>query len=235
MCYTIHKREKSFSIHKGGNHMSFSDKLSANLTNAGRTVSQSLKNFSDSNSLQREMNAQKRSIQQKIMEIGQLYYDKYKDDPGADFMEQIESISNSERRIREIQDEIQDVQSRKPDLVQVPVTQGSVKPSAMVCMQCGCTSSDITQIYCASCGQKLTPQYPTAAAAALAPAQTASDVRTKPVQPSLTKPAGIVLPEKSEQSPAPETPAPAGRFCTRCGAKADAESLFCAQCGNKLP
>lgn len=215
--------------------MSFSDKLSANLTNAGRTVSQMAKNFTDTNALQREMSAEKRNIQEKFAEIGHLYYEKFRDDPGADFFEEIESITASAKRIEEIQTEIQDVQARKPELVQVPVSERNVKPSAMVCMQCGNSFTDTAQTFCSVCGQKLTPQYPTAAAAALAPSQTASDVQTRPdavKKPSLTKPADIVLPE----IPKPEQPAAdAGRrFCTQCGAPAAADSLFCALCGNKL-
>lgn len=212
--------------------MSFTDKLSANLTNAGRTVSQMAKNFTDTNALQREMNAEKRNIQQKLAEIGQLYYDKYKGDPGAEFFAEVESISASEQRIEELTAEIQGVQARKPELVTVSAdgTKG-VKPSAMVCMQCGASYSDITQTFCSNCGQKLTAQYPSSAAAYLAPDQTASDVQSRPVQPSLTKPADIVLPETPAQ---PEETAAAARFCTKCGAKADSDSVFCAQCGNKL-
>lgn len=218
--------------------MSIPDKISANLTNAGRTVSQSLKNLSDVNSLQKEVTTEKRNIKTKLAEIGQLYYEMHKDDPTADLFEQVESITNSQTRIEELEVQIQEVKDRKPDLVQIPSTPKNVKPSAMVCMQCGSTY-DTTQVFCASCGQKLTPQYPTAEAAAAAPSQTAEDVisrtmdsSTAPEQPSLTRPADIILPHTPAES---ETPAEGSkRFCTKCGAPAAADSVFCAQCGNKL-
>ena len=217
--------------------MSFPDKISANLTNAGRTVSQSLKNFTDASTMQKEISAEKRNIKTKLYEIGQLYYEMFKDDPGADFFEQVESITNSQARIDELEVQIQEVKERKPELVQIPST-AKVKPSAMVCMQCGSTF-DTSQTFCANCGTKLTAQYPTPAAAAAAPAQTAEDVQSRtvgenvevseatPQQPSLTKPADIVLPK-------PEAPATGKRFCTSCGAPAAADSSFCAMCGNKL-
>ncbi len=217
--------------------MSFPDKISANLTNAGRTVSQSLKNFSDATSLQKEMSAEKRNIKAKFYEIGQLYYEMFKDDPGADFFEQVESITNSQIRIEELEAQIAEVKERKPELVQIPSTP-KVKPSAMVCMQCGSTY-DTTHTFCANCGQKLTPQYPTPEAAAAAPAQTAEDVQNcstaenaevaepAPQKPSLTKPADIVLPKNAEETAAK-------RFCTCCGAPAAADSTFCAMCGTKL-
>jgi membrane protease subunit (stomatin/prohibitin family) len=163
----------------------------------------------------------------------------FKDDPGADLFEQVESITNSQIRIEELEAQIAEVKERKPELVQIPSTP-KVKPSAMVCMQCGSTY-DTTHTFCANCGQKLTPQYPTPEAAAAAPAQTAEDVQTRstaedpeiaePVaqKPSLTKPADIILPKTSEG-----TIASGKRFCTCCGAPAAADSAFCAMCGTKL-
>lgn len=210
--------------------MPFSGKFGANLTNAGRTLSQKAKNFSDSNALQREMNAEKRNIQQKYSEIGQLYYEKYCNDPGADFFAEMESITASTRRIEEIQGEIQEVQARKPELVQVPDTSpNGVQPSAMVCMQCGGTY-DTAQTFCSACGQKLVPQYPTSAAASLAPAQTAEDVKSSEIP--LEKPAA---PADAAAPAQPEKTANRPRFCTSCGTKANNDSVFCALCGSKLP
>lgn len=234
--------------------MSFSDKLSAHLTNAGRTVSQMTKNLSESSALQKEVSAEKQNIKDRFFEIGQLYYERFKDDPTADFYELIESITNSTNRITDLEAQIQSVKERKPELVEVPVSTKNVQPSAMVCMQCGSTYGT-TQTFCSACGQKLVAQYPTAAAAAAAPVQTAADVQSKEPASSLTKPADIILPKQNDTPPSapadPVTPAepsfeevetvkndapaaPAPRFCTNCGAPAASDSAFCAQCGNKL-
>jgi len=230
--------------------MEFFDKLGANLTNAGRTVSQSAKNFTDTNALKREISSEKRNIQQKYAEIGQLYYEKYNNDPGCDFFAEVDEILTSMRHIEALEAEIEEVQNRRPELVPIPdgsssyTSEPRVRPSAMVCMQCGQTY-DPTQIFCSNCGQKLTPQYPTAAAASVAPPQTASDVRVSPVisETSITpeEPERVVseivedVPET--KAPAEDAPAPANapRYCTNCGAKAASDSMFCAQCGAKLP
>ncbi len=224
--------------------MEFFDKLGANLTNAGRTVSMSARNFSDTNSLKREINNEKRSIQQKYAEIGQLYYEKFNNDPGCDFFAQVDEILTSMRHIEALEAEIEEVQNRRPELVPIPdgsstyTNEPRVRPSAMVCMQCGQTYAP-TQIFCSNCGQKLTPQYPTAAAAAAAPPQTASDVRVTPVVSETT-----IIPDEPEHvvseivEDVPDTKAPAAdapRYCTNCGAKAASDSMFCAQCGAKLP
>lgn len=227
--------------------MEFFDKLSANLANAGRTVSQSAKNFSDTNSLKREISNEKRNIQQKYAEIGQLYYEKYNNDPGCEFFAEVDAILTSMRHIESLESEIQEVQARRPELVPVPDTKPAeprVRPSAMVCMQCGQTY-DTTQIFCANCGQKLTPQYPTAAAAAAAPDQTAEDVTAAaPAAPETSDaPAAPETPAALETPAAPETEQPAKEmpadanaphFCPNCGAEAQSDSVFCAQCGTKL-
>lgn len=242
--------------------MGFFDKLGANLTNAGRTVSQSAKNFSESTALQKEMNAEKRNIQQKFAEIGELYYEKYNMDPAADFFEQMESISASTRRIEDLQQEIAEVQARKAELVPIPETPShptSVKPSAMVCMQCGQTF-DTTKIYCDNCGQKLTPQYPTAAAAALAPNQTANDVRSASGKPTeipaafmeetiRSESAGTSAPPKPEapKNDAPKDDAPVNEASNTDAPEEKPDSIdppapadpnapkFCTNCGAKVP
>lgn len=230
--------------------MSFSDKLSAHLTNAGRTVSQMTKNLSESSALQKEVSAEKQNIKENFSELGRLYYERFKDDPTVDFYELIEAIIRSSARVEELETQIQNVKERKPELVEVPSTAKSA-PSAMVCMQCGSTYGT-AQTFCSACGQKLVAQYPTSAAAAAAPVQTAADVQCREPEPapSLTKPADIILPKQSDVPPTASPAAPtvafeevkteeiptvtAPRFCTNCGAPAASDSAFCAQCGNKL-
>ena len=205
LCYTIYDRVSVTCGIPAEHHyreefiMSFFDQLKANLTNAGRTAQQAAKNMSDSSALKREMNTEKSNIQQKYLEIGQTYYEQHQNDPADPFAEQIASITASAKHIEELEAEIQAVQSRKADLVPVPQTTAPAaapQPTAMVCMQCGATY-DTTQIFCASCGQKLTPQYSTPAAAAAAPAQTAEDVQQQPVAPE-------AAPETD--APAPDAP-----------------------------
>ncbi|MBR2085651.1 MAG: zinc ribbon domain-containing protein [Oscillospiraceae bacterium] len=220
--------------------MEFIDKLSAGLTNAGRTVSQSAKNFSDTNRLKSEISAEKRNIQQKYAEIGQLYYEKFNNDPGCDFFPEVDAIMTSMRHIEALEAEILEVQNRRPELVTVEPRIGdpNIRPSAMVCMQCGQTY-DASQTFCSNCGQKLTAQYPTAAAATLAPDQTAADVvnssvsSVTPAEPNDTR----VIPNSPHinlaktDEPAQEPPK---RICLSCGAAAENDSVFCAQCGTKL-
>ena len=209
--------------------MEFIDKLSTKLTNAGRTVSQSAKNFSDTNALKREISNEKRNIQQKYAEIGQLYYEKFNNDPGCDFFPEVDSIMSSMRRIESLEAEIQEVQNRRPELVSMPESRSydsHVRPSAMVCMQCGQTF-DSSHTFCSNCGQKLVAQYANASEAAVAPQQTAADA----VSESAVSPAA---PADTKVIPNVPADAPEKRYCLNCGAQAAPDSVFCPQCGNKL-
>lgn len=220
--------------------MEFIDKISAGLTNAGRTVSQSARNFSDTNKLRSEISTEKRNIQQKYAEIGQLYYEKFNNDPGCDFFPEVDAIMTSMRHIEALEAEIMEVQNRRPELVTVETRAAdpNIRPSAMVCMQCGQTF-DANQTFCSNCGQKLTAQYPTAAAATLAPDQTAADVTSAPVSsvtPAEPNDTHVIPNTPAHDAPKPAEPAQdnAKRICLNCGAAAEKDSVFCAQCGTKL-
>lgn len=212
----------------------FIDKLSANVTNAGKIVSQKVKNMSDANSLTGAQNTEKRNVQDTLMEIGKLYFEKHKNDPNAEFAQQIASILTSEKRIAELQAEIEAVRAREPELVPVPETpkapQPQKTPTAMVCMQCGRTyAANVSN--CQSCGQQLVPQYggfqkpqPVAETwytqdSSAAPAKDAAPV---------TEEKNVVLTKSDAQ------PTTANRFCAYCGKPCTQGQIFCAHCGKKL-
>ena len=143
---------------------SFFDKLSANLTNATRTVSQNLKNSTDASKLMSQITAENKNIQENLTAIGKLYYDICKDEPDEAFRPMVEAIIKSEQRITELQESIKIIRSREPELVPVPETDTPAPehpaPSLMVCMGCGNTYPNGTA-FCSVCGQKLVPQFHT--------------------------------------------------------------------------
>lgn len=163
--------------------MSLLDKLSANVTNAGRIASQKVKNMSEANSLSTEQRNERNSIQRNLSEIGRLYYEKYKDVPDAEFAALISEIKASEQKIQELDAEIEAVRAREPELVPIPEDEEirpAAQPTAKVCMQCGATYA-VTETVCTGCGTELVAQYATAAEAAAAPQQTAEAAPEKPV------------------------------------------------------
>ena len=228
--------------------MSILDTLSANLTNAGRTVSQKVKNSSEAGTLTREMNTEKRNIQMQIEDIGRQYFEKHKHEIDPEFSSQIQSILASEQRIAELQEEIQAVRAREPELIPVPESTtprtAGAQPSAMVCMQCGKTYA-AGQTFCAACGSQLVPQYGGYSAPRPAPAPAPVDpviipiVNQPPTAPTSTPtvPTAPVTPAPEASAPeasAPEASAPEAPEKTAAGTpvpETPVTGRFCPFCG----
>lgn len=211
---------------------SFLEKLNANLTNAGRTVSQKVKNSTDASKLMNEITAENHHIQENLTAIGRLYYDICKDNPDEAFKEMVDAVTRSEQRITELQESVRIIRAREPELVPMPevtAPKQPVSPSAMVCMGCGNTYPDGTA-FCSVCGQKLVPQYQNAAAAAAAPVQTAEDVQVKPETPA---PESEVI--EAQIIEEPEVSSAAQQFCPYCGKKITLSGqMFCDSCGHAI-
>ncbi len=222
----------------------FFDKLSANLTNETRKLTQKVKNSTDASKLMSEITAENKNIQENLNAIGKLYYDICKDSPDEAFREMVEAITKSEQRIAELQESIKIIRAREPELVPVPdaapnMTQAQQPaPSAMVCMGCGNTYPSGTA-FCSVCGQKLVPQYQNPAAAAAAPAQTAEDVQFQPEPPVSEAEKSEIIDAEFTDIPAQEVNAePVSekpQFCPYCGKKiADSSQTFCDNCGHAI-
>ncbi len=228
--------------------MGFFDKVGAHLTNAGRTVSQNVKNASDSSSLNREINSHQKNIQQKYAEIGQLFFEKYGNNPENEFAEQTASIKNSMDEIVRLQAEIEEVKARKAELVPIPEDTPkpatSTAPATMVCTKCGNTYT-APQEYCSVCGEKLVPhssqptvtetiipvpvpEEETPSQDIVADDEEAPEERTfsnfsEPQRPIFDEPE-----VREIQIPSPK------KFCSHCGVENESDSTFCVQCGNPL-
>ena len=202
---------------------SFFDKLSANLTNATRTVQQNLKNSTDASKLMSQITAENKSIQENLNAIGKLYYDICKDEPDEAFRPMVEAIIKSEQRITELQDSIKIIRAREPELVPVPNENNAEMPeppktSTMVCTGCGNTYPEGTA-FCSVCGQKLVPQYQ----------DTVPSAQTAPEE--MPQPEKIINPEVVTETAEPET----SQFCPYCGKKILISGLpFCDNCGHAL-
>lgn len=223
--------------------MSFLDKLSANVTNVGRTVSQKTKNFSEASSLTSEQRVEKRHIQDTMNEIARLYFEKHKDDPDAEFANLIASIKASEKRIAELQAQIEEIRAREPELVNIPEEPRVQKtPTAMVCMQCG-HSYPAGETTCKNCGYQLIPQHGNPHRDAPAQPQTvaenwySTEENNTPAQPDAPVQKDAPADDASVKSDAPaeqKSEQNASRFCAYCGKPCTPGQVFCANCGKKL-
>lgn len=226
--------------------MGFFDKLNASMTNASRTVAQKAKNFNESNKLNSQLKVEEHNIQQNLIEIGQKYYERCKENPSEDFKTMVESIAESEQKIEQLKQEIEEIRAREPELVPIPeevtVSKSAntpTEPSAMVCMNCGNTYES-GNTFCAVCGQKLTAQYSDLYTANNAPVQTENDVQVKPEMTEMSgttedEVVDAVISEPEQSAVQEDETVSKPSFCPYCGKPLNTlGQLFCGECGKPL-
>lgn len=216
--------------------MSFFDHFNASVTNATRTVSQKVKNLNDTNKLTSQIKTEQNNIQQNLIAIGQKYYEICRNNPDEDFRSMVEAITKSEQAIAQLQQEIENVRAREPELMSVPEQSVSTftapKPAAMVCMNCGNTYENGTA-FCSVCGQKLVSQYENLYQAKNAPVETERDAAAQIDPETVTeeKPEPEFIEAQITEPDTEATPA----FCPYCGHHLSVpDAPFCSECGKAL-
>ncbi|MDE6776414.1 MAG: hypothetical protein K2O52_03065 [Oscillospiraceae bacterium] len=227
----------------------FLDRLNANVTNATRTVAQKAKNLNESNKLNSQIKAEEHNIQQNLIAIGQKYYELCKDSPDEEFKTMVEAIVESEQKIEKFKQEIEEVRAREPELVPIPEQVTVAKPantpanpSAMVCTNCG-KIYEAGNLFCGSCGQKLTAQYTATDVSVQAETENAVEVSSEndtQVQQEITDTPEIDIMDamNSEQEQAiakEEEQVSKPAFCPYCGSELNVPGqIYCGGCGKKL-
>ncbi|MDE7122238.1 MAG: zinc-ribbon domain-containing protein [Oscillospiraceae bacterium] len=221
----------------------FFDQLSAGFTNASRTVSQKVKNLNDTNKLTSQVKTEQNNIHQNLVAIGQKYYDLCRDNPDEEFQAMVEAIIKSEQTIARLQQEIESVRAREPELMSVP-GQSTINinintPSDFrTCPNCGSRSQG-DSAFCPHCGQNLTSQ--TAQYDQIYQQNSAQDL-TQDAEPesvpdtedSIAQVFAEELKIDPDFNPAPDS-APVSSFCPYCGNKLSIPNArFCSECGRTL-
>ncbi|MDE6087592.1 MAG: zinc-ribbon domain-containing protein [Oscillospiraceae bacterium] len=219
----------------------FFDQLSTGFTNASRTVSQKMKNLNDTNKLTSQVKTEQNNIHQNLVAIGQKYYDLCRDNPDEEFRSMVEAIIKSEQTITRLQQEIENVRAREPELMPVSEQQTTGNAGASdfrTCPNCGSRSQE-NSAFCSHCGQKLAAQA----------AQYDKIYQQNPVQnaPSVQDPVNDTMqeiPTESKSEPEPEyidaqITEPdfnsVSAFCPYCGKKLSVPGArFCSECGSTL-
>lgn len=204
------------------------DKINANLTNAGRTMSQKMKNSSDASKLMSEISAENKTIQENLLAIGRKYYDAFKDLPDAEFMDLIENVIKSEQRIAELQDSIKIIRSRTPELVPIP--------TPVACPECGHTCPAGSS-FCPVCGCQLPSEN-------ISAEDHSSEKESGMVCESCGKTynsgtafcavCGSKLIPKDISFENSDTEKKPSRTCKHCGRTYPDDSVYCVVCGTPL-
>lgn len=138
--------------------MDFFEEIGRRLTDAGQGVAQQTKSLTEAAKLNRAISAEEEGILQMYADIGKLYYEAHKDEPGAEFVERMQSITEAFVRIRQYKEKQKDLKG----VVQCPVCGAETSHTALFCSSCGTRlakeSNDekkeaIGSKFCPSCGK----------------------------------------------------------------------------------
>lgn len=214
--------------------MGFFDNVSKQVTTYSQKAVQKTKDVSEIMRINAEISDEEKKIDSLCLQIGKQYYSTHKDTPDGEFMELLDEITSSEKKICQYKKEIQDIKG-----IDICAKCGAEVPKgAMFCSSCGTSiSDDEKRVKCPSCGAiiKAGIRFCTSCGAALTEsepddtdAQTAESDETRqeekmPDAEDTT--ADFVQP--SDESAARKN------ICSNCGAELDDDDLFCTNCGAK--
>jgi len=134
--------------------MAFFEDLGKKISDVSQSTMQKGKDFAEVQKLNSSISDEQKKINEALMQIGKLYYSKYKDNADADMVQYINAITEGEAKIEDYKKQIVVIKGVKP------------------CPQCGADVTS-TAAFCNSCGAKITaPETTTEAPAPVAEAPT---------------------------------------------------------------
>ena len=209
--------------------MAFFDDLGRKLTSVSQSAVQKTKDVADIAKINSEISELERTVNNLYGQIGKLYVAKHAADYESDFAGMIASVIESERKIAECRQRIQDIKG----VVRCEKCGADIPVGAAFCSYCGAptpksTASSNTQNLekCASCGAMI-PQ--------------GTRFCTACGKPMLRDAVPAALPdaqEAPEQVPSPSAEqapeAASEKICPSCGTSNEPDCAFCTECGHKL-
>ncbi len=135
--------------------MAFFEQLGKRLTDAGQNVAQQTKNLADVTQLNSAISDKEKTISQFYLNIGQLYYEEYKDDLSAEYREIITKINTLYTEIAQNRERIKQIKG----VVKCPKCGADVPLNFAFCNVCGTkiehdsvvSEKNETQRYCPIC------------------------------------------------------------------------------------
>lgn len=89
--------------------MDFIEKIGDTITTKGKEAADKAKELAEIAGLKGQIASCEEVIKKNYLEIGKLYYEKYKNDPDAEFTKQITAINNAKTGVEELQGKISDI------------------------------------------------------------------------------------------------------------------------------
>lgn len=213
--------------------MAFFDALGNKIKNAGQTIAQSTKNFTDVTKYKNTISDYEKQIIALYTVVGKDYYERHKNDPNTEDKKNIDAISSLFNQISELKQKIKELEG----VTKCPNCGNDVPQNALFCNNCGCKISKEEQSNkkCPSCGS-LVPQD------ALFCNNCGNKIPEEP-KGKLCSNCGKPLPEGSlfcascgtkvekEEAPAAKTENDLQTLCPACHTVLTEEDVFCPGCG----
>lgn len=213
--------------------MAFFDALGDKIKNAGQTIAQSTKNFTDVTKYKNTISDYEKQIIALYTVVGKDYYERHKNDPNTEDKKNIDAISSLFNQISELKQKIKELEG----VTKCPNCGNDVPQNALFCNNCGCKISKEEQSNkkCPSCGS-LVPQD------ALFCNNCGNKIPEEP-KGKLCSNCGKPLPEGSlfcascgtkvekEEAPAAKTENDLQTLCPACHTVLTEEDVFCPGCG----
>lgn len=217
--------------------MAFFEQLGKTINDASDSLKRKTQNFTEVNSLEKQVNSNQSVVQNMYAEIGRAYYEAHKADEQDVYAEQCGVITRALNQIAQLQDQIR------------------IKKGIQLCPNCGAQLAP-GSVFCAGCGAQVAqPAQPMnnapqgGSAGMQAPnMQAGNTVPQAPVQPvngaSQGGSAGTQAPNMQAGNTVPQAPVqqtdnnapqmPNTRLCGQCGSQIPADSAFCPVCGQRI-
>lgn len=89
--------------------MDFFEKMGETITSKGKDVADKAKDMAEIASLRSQISTCEDIMKKNYMEIGKLYYEKFKDEEQKDFEEQCGAISNARNGAEALEEKIREI------------------------------------------------------------------------------------------------------------------------------
>ncbi len=184
--------------------MAFLDDLGKKISQTSQDVVQKTKDTAEILKLNSTISDEEKKLNNLYLQIGKIYYEKYKENPDDSLAALIDSVAQTQTRLYNLGEQVK----RLKGMVSCQNCGAAVPYGAPFCSACGSKMNVHQQPLsnrCASCGTALSPD------AAFC----------------------NVCGTKVEKNTAPD-PAPEAKVCQNCGKRLSDTAKFCAGCGAKV-
>lgn len=193
--------------------MAFFDNIGKKISDLGQGAMTKTRDLADSARTSAAISDEERKINSYYSQLGRLYYAKCADSADGEFLNIVNMIKDSNRRIEELRAENR---ARK----------GLVK-----CPKCGAENA-VDSLFCCACGNRMEfhAATPSGGAENVSGEKAAGqDIVSDEKQPDSESAAD----ETATGAPAETNEIPEQRVCSSCGAPIGEGAVFCGSCGTR--